>query len=99
MNKSPPTNALKELPPPPPKSHQGILLYRVVKITSTSSEGINHEAIAQEMTRNICQFCKNTVNKIIENEIRAPLENQIIEQVLKKIQEKAYTYENLVNMG
>ena len=96
MNKSPSTNVLKQLPPTPPKKSTNNSPPTESPPTSTS-EGINHKAIAQEMTRNICQLCKNTANKIIGNEIRAPLENQIIEQVLKKLQEQVYAYENLVN--
>ena len=69
----------------------------LMELTSTI-EGTNHEAIAQEMICDICQFCKNTANEILENEIRALLENQIMEQVFKKLQEKVYVYENLVNM-
>ena len=69
----------------------------LMELTS-NSEGVNHEAIAREMIRDICQFCKNTANEILENEIRALLENQIMEQVFKKLQEKVYVYENLVNM-
>ena len=69
----------------------------LMELTSTS-EDTNHEAIAQEMICDICQFCKNTENEILENEIRVLLENQIMEQVFKKLQEKVYVYENLVNM-
>ena len=38
----------------------------LMELTS-NNEGVNHEAIAREMIRDICQFCKNTANEIIEN--------------------------------
>ena len=58
------------LPPVPPRRKS--LMNKspptdVLMELTSNSEGVNHEAIAREMIRDICQFCKNTANEIIEN--------------------------------
>ena len=58
---------LPPLPPPRKSLMNKSPPTDVLMELTSNSEGVNHEAIAREMIRDICQFCKNTANEMIEN--------------------------------
>ena len=102
---------LKEMPLPtprksknkPPPSDVHVIASTQSSLTSDGGDTIltdeQKEKVAREVTEDLCKYCKDVANEIIENQIREPLEDYIMSELLKRLEEKIkHEEKNLINI-